>query len=189
MRVLLGRGRGHLWKGTPLADDLKSTFQLTFQPTLGDELLLRLGACDRITRNRGESDILGAGGDVVDELMELELVLHPQHPTLDDDRFGDQVRAPTGAIKEDVGGVSLRSTPEQGKRGGLPEIIVALGTSGAIGAFVAVLKPWIDRDKARKISIKVRTKGAAREVEITADAANIGELEKLLVAAATKSSP
>lgn len=123
---------------------------------------------------------------MVDEHATFELVLHPQHPTLDDDRFGDQVLELTRALKEDIGGVSLRTEPEQGTRGGVPEIVLALGTSGAIGAVVATLKLWFDRDKARKISIKVRTKGTAREVEITADTANVGELEKLLGATGTK---
>jgi hypothetical protein len=45
---------------------------------------------------------------------------------------------------------------------------------------------WLDRDKARKISIKIRTKGASREVEIVADAARVLELEKLLTASNTK---
>jgi len=119
----------------------------------------------------------------VDKNAELELVLHPQHATLDDDRFGEQVLELTRALKEDIGGVSFRTAPQIGKRGGLPEIILALGTSGAIGATVATLKFWFDRDKARKIAIKVRTKGTEREVEITTDAANVGELERLLVMA------
>lgn len=114
---------------------------------------------------------------------ELELVLDPQHSSLDDERFGNQIVALTNTLKLEVGGVTARTALEPGKRGGLPQIILALGTSGAIGAAVAVLKAWLDQDKARKISIKVRTKGTAREVEITADAANVGELKKLLVAA------
>lgn len=116
------------------------------------------------------------------DTAELELVLDPQHASLDEDRFGNHVADLTSALKRDVGGVTVRTVPEPGKRGGAPEIILALGTSGAIGATVVVLKAWLDRDKARKISIKVRRKGAAREVEITADAANVAELQKLLVA-------
>ena len=117
---------------------------------------------------------------MVDE--HIEVVLCPQHSTLDDDRFGEHILDLMKALQEDVGGVSLRTTAEAGKRGGLPEIILALGTSGAVGGAVAALKLWLDRDKARKIKIKVRTEGAAREVEITADAASAAELEKLLVA-------
>jgi hypothetical protein len=117
------------------------------------------------------------------EATEIELVLEPQHPSLDDERFGKQIVDLTNALKLEVGGVSTRTVAEHGKRGGLPEIILALGTSGAIGAAVAVMKLWFDKDKARKIVIKVRRKGKTREVEISADAANVGELEKLLVAA------
>jgi hypothetical protein len=120
------------------------------------------------------------------DTAELELVLDPQHPSLDDDRFARQILDLTNALKLEVGGVNTRSVPVPGKRGGLPEIILALGTSGAIAATVTVLKAWLDKDKARKVVIKVRTKGKAREVEIAADAANIGELKKLLVAASAE---
>ncbi|HEY0987808.1 MAG TPA: hypothetical protein VGD80_12180 [Kofleriaceae bacterium] len=123
------------------------------------------------------------GGVAVEERTELELVLDPHHVSLDDDRFGDHVVELTQALREDVGGVGVRNTPVPGRRGGASEIILALGTSGAIGAAVAAFKLWLDRDKGRKISIKVRTKGSAREVEITADAANVSELEKVLIAA------
>jgi len=117
---------------------------------------------------------------------ELELVLDAQHPSLDEDRLGEQILDLTGELRLEVGGVTTRTSPEPGKRGGLPEIILALGTSGAIGGAVAVFKAWLDKDKARKISIRVRTRGRAREIEITANAANVGELEKLLVAASTE---
>lgn len=120
---------------------------------------------------------------MVEPCAELELVLTAQHVSLDDDRFADQINDLTAALTEEVGGVKVHAVPEIGKRGGLPEIILALGTSGAIGAAVAVFKLWLDRDKGRRIAIKVRTKGDAREVEITADAANVRELEKVLVAA------
>jgi hypothetical protein len=122
----------------------------------------------------------------VEETGELELVLTAQHPGLDDDRFGEQVLDLTRELKLEVGGVTTRTSPEPGKRGGLPEIIVALGTSGAVGGAVAVFKAWLDKDKARKISIKVRKKGRAREIEIMASVANVGDLEKLLVAACTQ---
>jgi hypothetical protein len=126
------------------------------------------------------------GGALVDTDAELELVLDPQHTSLDDDRFAGQIRDLTSALTADVGGVSSRTVPAPGTKGGLPELILALGTSGAIGAALAVFKRWLDRDKLRKIRIKIRTKGTSREVEITADAGNVAELERLLIAARTK---
>lgn len=122
----------------------------------------------------------------MDTDVDLELALSPHHPDLDDRRFDPQIVDLTEALNEEVGGVRLETKPEPGQRGGMSEIILALGTSGAIGAFVAVLRSWLDRDKARNVSIKVRTKGRAQTVEITANAANLGELEKLLTAARSR---
>ena len=122
----------------------------------------------------------------MDTDVDLELALSPHHPDLDDRRFDEQIVDLTEALNEEVGGVRLEAEPEPGKRGGAPELILALGTSGAIGAFVAVLRGWLDRDKARRVSIKVRTKGRAQTIEITANAANLGELEKLLTAARSR---
>jgi hypothetical protein len=126
-----------------------------------------------------------AGGAVVD-IAEFELVLEPHHPSLDYHRFGSHVLDLTNALKLEIGGVTTCTAPEPGKRGGLPEIMLALGTSGAIAAAVVVFRAWLDKDKARQIGIKVRTKGKSRVVEITANAANVADLEKLLVAASVE---
>lgn len=115
----------------------------------------------------------------------LELELTPQHPTLDEERFAGQVRDLIDALREDVGGVTTRTMPVPGKRGGAAQILIAVGPAAITGA-VAAFKAWLDRDKLRQIAVKIPTQGEAREVEITADAANVDELEKLLVAARAK---
>jgi membrane-associated two-gene conflict system component 1 (EACC1) len=120
------------------------------------------------------------------ELDEIELELTPQHPTLDDERFARQVDDLVDALREDVGGISARAEPEPGTKGAVAQLVLALGSSGAIAAAVTVFKAWLARDKLRKIKIVVRTQGAAREVEITADTANVDELERLLVVARSK---
>jgi hypothetical protein len=115
-------------------------------------------------------------GDVVDELA---LVIQPGHEVFDSEELAEQVRGLTRALQEDVGGVHIARTPVPGTRGGgLAEIVLALGTSGAITAAVAAFKHWLDRDKARKIAIKIRT--PSREIEITANAANLVEVERLI---------
>lgn len=116
----------------------------------------------------------------------IELELTPQHPALDDERFAPHVDDLIGALRDDVGGVSVRAQPAPGTKGAVAQLVLALGSSGAIAAAVTVFKAWLARDKMRKIRILVRTQGAAREVEITADAASSDELEKLLVVARTK---
>lgn len=101
--------------------------------------------------------------------VKLELVVTPLHPSLDD----EAVRELTSAL------------PTAPVARGANDIILALGTSGALTIALAGFRAWLDRDKARKIAIKIR-KDASREIEITSDAANLGELEKLLRDALTR---
>lgn len=114
---------------------------------------------------------------------DFELTVEPLHRdyATDDDRFGPLVADLTGGLKDEgVEGVSTRTTAQPGKKGGAAEIILALGSSGMIGACLMAFKAWLDRDKARAVKIKVRDNKTKREVEITADAANLRELEKVL---------
>lgn len=115
----------------------------------------------------------------------IELELTPQHPSLDEERFADQVRDLIDALRADVGSVTARTTPVPGKRGGVEQILIAVGPSAITGA-VAAFKAWLDRDKLRQIAVKIPAQGEAREVAITADAANVDEFEKLLMAARLK---
>jgi Effector Associated Constant Component 1 len=109
----------------------------------------------------------------------VELVLEPSHATMDadDDRFARHVDDLKIALKEEVGGLRADSTPTAGARGGFEEILLALGSSGAITAAVAVFKAWLARDKARKVTIKIKDKRkTGRDVEITVDSASADQI-------------
>jgi hypothetical protein len=126
------------------------------------------------------------GRSLVEPDPELELVLDPQHPTLDNERFADQILELSNALKAELDGTSVQTMPEIGKRGGSTQLLLALGTSRAITAAVAVCKAWLDRDTARRIRVKILTRRTSQEIDIIADAANVAELEKLLVVARAK---
>lgn len=65
-----------------------------------------------------------------------------------------------------VADLRFKHAAEPGTKGGTAEIIIALGSSGAVAAAAAVLKHWLSRDTSRKITLHVRR----RDVEITLDA-------------------
>jgi hypothetical protein len=55
-------------------------------------------------------------------------------------------------LHRETGAVTPRSTPAPGTRGGAVEVILALGTSGALVSAVQVFRSWLARDKTRTIT-------------------------------------
>lgn len=67
-----------------------------------------------------------------------------------------QWRRETAALHSDLqretGAVTTQSTPAPGTKGSAAEIILALGTSGALVSAVQVFRAWLGRDKTRSIT-------------------------------------
>jgi hypothetical protein len=55
-------------------------------------------------------------------------------------------------LRREIGSVTTQSTNLPGTRGGVVEIILALGTSGALVSAVQVIRAWLGRDKTRTIT-------------------------------------
>ena len=55
-------------------------------------------------------------------------------------------------LQRETGTVTTRSTNRPGTKGGIAEIILALGTSGALVSAVQVFRAWLGRDKTRTIT-------------------------------------
>jgi hypothetical protein len=68
--------------------------------------------------------------------------------------------------------------PVPGTKGGVVEIILALGSSGALSLAVMAFKAWLARDKNRVITFKTAKTADGEEITITGE--NISEkiLEK-----------
>lgn len=90
-----------------------------------------------------------------------------------DRRWRGQVDGLLADLKRDAGEVRKEITPVPGQKGGAEAIILALGSSGAIAAAVAVFKAWLQRSSDRSIEIEGAIAG--REVKLKLTGRNIDE--------------
>jgi hypothetical protein len=102
-----------------------------------------------------------------------EIVIQPRSEDLDpsDRRWieavADLKREVKEALRDEDGTLQERETPMAGTKGGVPELVLALGTSGAISAAVVAFKAWLAQGRSREIRIQRREGGKTTEVSIT----------------------
>jgi|KBSMisStandDraft_5_1062788.scaffolds.fasta_scaffold396512_2 hypothetical protein len=101
-----------------------------------------------------------------------------------DPRWDRQVQGLISDLKADVGQVTRGDGPSQPGMKGVPaaDIILALGSAGALTAAVEVFKAWLGHGKR---SIKIRT---SKDGDVTVTGENISEalLSKAIDAAAAR---
>jgi hypothetical protein len=104
----------------------------------------------------------------------LEIQIAPASSALpaNDPRWQGQVSQLLADLRR-AGEVRKSSTPQPGSKGAVEDIFLALGTSGAITAAVAIFKAWLTRSGDRTVTIKGRIDG--REIDVTLDAKNVNE--------------
>jgi hypothetical protein len=90
-----------------------------------------------------------------------------------DRRWQNQVDSLLSDLKRNAGEVHKEITPVDGQKGGAQAIILALGSSGAITAAVAVFRSWLARSADRSIDIEGKIDG--REVKLKLTGRNIDE--------------
>jgi len=90
-----------------------------------------------------------------------------------DQRWRNQVDALLADLKRTAGEVRQEITPVNGQKGGAQAIILALGSSGAITAALAVFRAWLSRSADRSIEIEGKIDG--REVKLKLTGRNIDE--------------
>ena len=93
-----------------------------------------------------------------------------------DEENGRSLRSQVAALHTDLqretGSVATRSEPAPGTKGGFVDVVLALGTSGALVAAVEILRAWLGRDKTRSITATWTdedgtTQSAAAEITVT----------------------
>jgi hypothetical protein len=105
----------------------------------------------------------------------MELTIAPQNDDFDgvdraDPRWQQQVSAFYRDLQQNVGDARTEQTPVEGGKGPATEIILALGSSGAIGAAVTMFKAWLDRDRERRsIELTYDAGGKKRTLTVRAD--------------------
>jgi hypothetical protein len=97
-----------------------------------------------------------------------------------DERWQAQVQTLLQDLRAAGGQVRQDFKPVAGAKGGVAEIIFALGSSGALSLAVMAFKAWLARDKNRVLTFRTAKTADGEEITITGE--NISEkiLEKLL---------
>jgi len=93
------------------------------------------------------------------EAGSLEVVVEPRSGDFSADAPGwrAQVVALRTALREaDLDEVRRREIPSPGHKAGVEELVIALGTSGAITAAVEVIRAWLSRDRTRHLQLSYR---------------------------------
>jgi hypothetical protein len=70
----------------------------------------------------------------------------------DSPQWQREVAALHTELNRETGAVTTQSTPVPGTKGTAVDVILALGTSGALVAAVEIIRAWLGRDKTRTIT-------------------------------------
>ncbi|WP_018349299.1 effector-associated constant component EACC1 [Longispora albida] len=90
--------------------------------------------------------------------MTLEIAVVPGTVAFDadDPAWLAQVEMLVRELQEsEVDGVGQRATASPGEKSAVIEILVALGSSGAVTAALAAFSAWLGRDKRRELNVVV----------------------------------
>lgn len=102
----------------------------------------------------------------------VELIVHPQLAGLAPDH--PAAEAALGELLADLRDVpTLTATqhghPAPGQKGVASDLVIALGTSGAVGGLVRVVHLWLQRDQRRSLKITRNVDGGQHIVKIEGD--------------------
>jgi Effector Associated Constant Component 1 len=118
----------------------------------------------------------------------LELVVEPRSQRFDeaDSRWREQVGALYRELRQELGDVRSEREPVAGAKGATTDIILALGSSGAITAAVAMFKAWLARDKTRALELEWTEGGRSRKLSIRGTDVGEDTFDELVRAAASR---
>jgi len=117
----------------------------------------------------------------------LELVVEPRSDDYEaaDDRWRVQVGTFYQELADRVDTYRRgRSVP--GTKGTVDELILALGSSGALTAAVECFRAWLQRDKSRRIDVRWDEEGVERHVTFSGDNVDTATVKEIARAAAAR---
>lgn len=85
----------------------------------------------------------------------------------DDQRWINQVEQLYRDLEEEVGEIIKVTTPVEGKKGGIEEVILKILTGGLVDAAVEIFKAWLGRDKSRTLTMKIIRDGKEEIFELS----------------------
>jgi Effector Associated Constant Component 1 len=118
----------------------------------------------------------------------LELVVEPRSERFDetDARWRQQVNALVRDLRHEVGGLRTESATIPGAKGATTDVILALGSSGALTAAVTMFKAWLDRDKTRVLDLEWMDGEQPRRLSIRATDVDEDTFDELVRIAARR---
>jgi hypothetical protein len=102
---------------------------------------------------------------------------------LNDDRWIHQINQLVEDCQSEAGDVRKNIIAQEGQKGGIIDIIIALGSAGAIKAIVDVFNAWISRDRTRNLAIEIRSGGDVKRIEVSGKNFSKNLLEKYMQSA------
>jgi hypothetical protein len=102
---------------------------------------------------------------------------HPAAQAAIGELLADLRRAPQLPVRE-------FETSSEGVKGGSLEILVTLGTSGAIASLVQIVKLWLTRDRRRSLVISVRNSADGVDINIEGEQISVAALTQALASTA-----
>ena len=122
---------------------------------------------------------------------QIEMIIEPGHDEYDrnDQRWIQQINQLYSDLNSELGTVRKDVTPQEGQKGGLESIIIALGSAGVITAAVEIIKAWLGRDRGRHITFKAKVGEEVQELSISGQGMNASQIEKFMREAMKKSGP
>jgi hypothetical protein len=117
----------------------------------------------------------------------LELVVEPRSD--DYDAADDRWRAQVGTFHQELASqvdTFQRGRSAPGTKGTIDEVIVALGSSGALTAAVECFRAWLQRDKSRRIDVRWDEEGVERHVTFSGDNVDAATVKEIARAAAAR---
>ena len=117
----------------------------------------------------------------------LELVVEPRSDDYvsSDDRW----RAQVGSFYQELAAqvdTFQRNRSAPGTKGTVDEIILALGSSGALTAAVECFRAWLQRDKSRSIDVRWDEDGVERRVTFSGENVDTATVREIARAAAAR---
>ncbi|MFF2641745.1 hypothetical protein ACFVUB_18065 [Streptomyces niveus] len=87
----------------------------------------------------------------------------------EDERWLRQIADLVTTLREEVGAVSHSRIPEPDTKGASSQLILALGSAGALTAAVNCFRAWLRRDKTRTLTVTWDDDGTEQTVTVTGD--------------------
>jgi hypothetical protein len=132
------------------------------------------------------SDSHGGGGAMTGPSADgpFEVVVEPRNDRYDpdDDGWRDQVATLYADLDAEVDTVR-RGRPEEGAKGAIDQLVIALGSVGVFGAVVECFRAWLGRDRNRRIDVRWVENGVERSVTLTGEAVDVKTVQEIAKAA------